>query len=130
MLLPTANGEIRGNSKGGRMKRTALLLVTIFFCSAIFLFAGDNNQNNAKEMIGWVCNAKCVDQNSGRATCNKNCSEAAGNVVFIDEQGQVLQISNQDTARPMAGKKCKMTAKQDPATGALAVENMVEYAGP
>ncbi len=114
------------------MKRTVLLLVTMFFCSAMFLFAGNNNQNNAnaKEMIGWVCNAKCVDQSSGRASCNKNCSEAAGNVVFIDEQGQVLQISNQDTARPMAGKKCKMTAKQDPATGALAVQNMVEYAGP
>ncbi len=112
------------------MKRTALLLFTIFFCSAVFLFAGDKTNNNPAEMIGWVCNAKCVDQSSGTTTCNKNCSEAAGEVVFIDQQGQVLQISNQEMARPMAGKQCKMTAKKDPNTGRLTVQNMVELRGP
>jgi hypothetical protein len=86
------------------MKRSAWLLAT-FLCSAMFLFAGD--KSSPTEMIGWVCNAKCVDQSSGTATCNKNCSEASGEVVFINSKGQVLQISNQDTAQPMAGKKCK-----------------------
>jgi hypothetical protein len=109
------------------MKRSAWLLVTIF-CSAIFLFAGD--KNNSMDMTGWVCNAKCVDQSSGTATCNKNCSESAGEVVFIDAKGQVLQISNQEKALPMAGKKCKMKAKMDANTGKIAVQNIEEYAGP
>jgi hypothetical protein len=109
------------------MKRSPWLLVTLF-CSAIFLFAGD--KNTPTEMIGWVCNAKCVDQSSGTATCNKGCSEASGDVVFINSNGQVLQISNQDMAQPMAGKKCKVMANKDPDTGAIAVQNIVEYRGP
>jgi hypothetical protein len=112
------------------MKRSALLLVTLFFlfCSAIFMFAGD--KANPTEMIGWVCNAKCVDQSSGTASCSKGCSESSGEVVFINSSGQVLQISNQDMAMPMAGKKCKLMASKDPSTGVLAVQNIVEYRGP
>jgi hypothetical protein len=109
------------------MKRIAWPLVTIF-CLAICLFAGD--KNNSMEMTGWVCNAKCVDQSSGTATCNKNCSESAGEVVFIDGKGQVLQISNQEMALPMAGKKCHVKATKDQNTGAIAIQNIVEYAGP
>jgi hypothetical protein len=103
------------------MRPTALLLVTVFLCSATFLFAGDKNKNNAIEMSGWVCNAKCVDQSSGTATCNKSCSEVSGPVVFVDDTGKILNIANQvqDKARPMAGKHCKMDAKVDPATGSI-----------
>lgn len=108
------------------MKLLAWPLATIF--SAIFLFAG--NKNNPSEMTGWICNAKCVDQSSGTATCNKSCSETGGKVVFISDKGQVLQIANQDKAQPMSGKKCKMKAQQDPDTGELAVQNIVEYRGP
>ena len=109
------------------MKRIAWLLVTVL-CSAILLFAGDKNKST--HMIGWVCNAKCVDQSSGTATCNKNCSEAAGDVVFINDSGEILQISNQEKAQPMSGKRCHMQAKKDPNTGALRVQNIDEYAGP
>jgi hypothetical protein len=109
------------------MKQIAWLLVTIF-CLAVFVSAGE--KNNSMDMTGWVCNAKCVDQTSGKATCNKNCSESAGQVVFIDNKGQVLQISNQEMAQPMAGKKCHMKGKMDPNTGAIAVQNIEEYAGP
>jgi hypothetical protein len=109
------------------MKRTALLLITLF-CSAIFLFAGD--KNSPTEMIGWVCNAKCVEQTSGAATCNKGCSESSGDVVFINSKGDILQISNQQMAAPMAGKQCKLMASKDPSTGVLAIQNIVEYRGP
>ncbi len=109
------------------MKRMAWALVPLF-CTAILLFAGD--KNSAKEMTGWVCNEKCVDHSSGTATCSKNCSETSGKVVFLSDQGQVLQIANQDKAQPMAGKHCKMTAKKDPNTGAIDVLNMVELRGP
>ncbi len=114
------------------MKRIALLLVTIFLCSATFLFAGDKNKNsNSTEMTGWVCNAKCVDQSSGKATCNANCSETSGKVVFISDEGQVFQIASQEKVQPMAGKHCKMTAKKSPANPEeLDVQNIIETRGP
>ena len=110
------------------MKRIAWALLPLFLSTAMFLFAGDKNSTN--KMTGWVCNAKCVDNSSGTATCNKNCSETTGKVVFITDEGEVLQIANQSKAQPMAGKHCKMTAKKDPTTGALDVQNMVELRGP
>ena len=109
------------------MKRSAWLLPT-FFCLAILLFAGDHN--GPTEMIGWVCNAKCVDQSSGTATCKKSCSEASGEVVFINSNGHVLQISNQGIAQPMAGTKCNVMADKDPNTGALTLRDIVEYREP
>jgi hypothetical protein len=119
------------------MKRIAWLLVPIS-CLAIFLFAegqnnssqNNSNQNQASEMTGWVCNAKCVSQNASTATCDTNCSEASGPVVFVSNTGQVLQISNQAKAQPMSGKQCKMKAKMDPSTGALHVDDMIELRGP
>jgi hypothetical protein len=78
----------------------ALLLVTIFLCSATFLFSGEKNKNNADEMAGWICNAKSADQSPGKATCNTNCSEASGKVVFISERRPGLP----DRWRTTAGK--------------------------
>jgi hypothetical protein len=109
------------------MRRISWILAAVL-CSAMFLFAGDNDK--ASEMTGWVCNSKCVTQNMGKATCNASCSETSGNVVFIDDQGQVSQIANQEMAKPMTGKRCKMKATMDPSTGMLAVQNIVEYEGP
>jgi hypothetical protein len=113
------------------MRKIALLLISTL-CSATLLVAAqdqNNSSTNPKEMIGWVCNAKCVDQSSGKPTCNQNCSEAAGEVVFIQENGQVTKIANQEIAQPMAGKKCKIKAKKDPNSGRLAVQNIIEYGG-
>ncbi len=108
------------------MKRIAWLLAATL-CSAMLLFAGENN--NPKEMIGWVCNAKCVDQSSGQPTCNKNCSETVGEVVLIQDNGTITKIANQDMAKPMSGKKCKVKGTMDPDTGMIAVQNIVEYGG-
>ncbi len=113
------------------MRRTALLLI-VTLCSAMVLVAAqdqNNAGNSSKEMIGWVCNAKCVDRSSGTPTCNQNCAEAAGEVVFIQDNGKVTKIANQQMAEPMAGKKCKIKGKMDPDTGMLAVQNIVEYGG-
>ncbi len=114
------------------MKRIAWLLVPIS-CLSIFLFAQSQNssdKNQTHEMTGWVCNAKCVTQNAGAPTCDTNCSEAAGPVVFVNNTGQVLQISNQEKAQPMAGKMCKMKARLDPNTGSIDVDDMIELRGP
>jgi hypothetical protein len=112
------------------MRTTALLLIATL-CSAMALVAQESNNapSTGRDMIGWICNAKCVDQSSGKPTCNQNCSEAAGEVVFIQDNGQVTRISNQQMAQPMAGKKCKIKATRDPDSGMLAVQNIVEYGG-
>lgn len=112
------------------MRKIACLLIATF-CSVMVIAAQDstNASKSPHDMIGWVCNAKCVDQSSGKPTCNQNCSEAAGEVVFIQENGQVTKISNQQMAQPMAGKKCKIKGAMDPDTGMLAVQNIVEYGG-
>ncbi len=110
------------------MKRTALLLVTIFLWSAVLLFAGD--QNKPVEVTGWICNAKCVDQSSGTATCNQNCSETSGEVVFINEAtGTVNRITEQEMAKPMSGKHCKVKGTMDPDTHTLAPQSIIEYGG-
>lgn len=113
------------------MRKIAWLLIATL-CSAMVLIAAqdqNNASNNPKEMIGWVCNAKCVDQSSGKPTCNQNCSEAAGEVVFIQDNGKVTKIANQQMAQPMAGKKCKIKGTMDPNSGMLAVQNIIEYGG-
>ena len=111
------------------MQRTSLAFVMMLSCWASLLFAGDKNNNKPAEMTGWICYSKCVDQSSGSATCNKNCTEG-GELVFIDEaSGKVSKITNQEMAKPMSGKKCKMKATKDPNTGALAPQNIVEYGG-
>jgi hypothetical protein len=89
----------------------------------------NNSSKPANEMIGWVCNAKCVDQSSSKPTCNQNCSETAGEVVFIQDNGQITKIANQQMAQPMTGKKCKIKGKKDPDSGMLAIQNIIEYGG-
>jgi hypothetical protein len=120
------------------MKRNAWLLVPIFFV-AIFLFAeGQNNSSKSQqtgnsqytEMTGWVCSSNCVTQHAGTASCNPSCSEATGPLVFVSNTGQVLQITNQAKARPMAGKACKMQGKLDPSTSSVDPMGFIELRGP
>src|SRR3954449_4359453 len=98
------------------MKRVAWLLIATL-CSAMALVAAQDKNSGSKkpnDMIGWVCNAKCVDQSSGTATCRQNCSETSGEVVFIQDNGKISKILNQKMVQPMAGKKCKIKATRDP----------------
>jgi hypothetical protein len=97
------------------MKKIAWLLVAVF-CSAMLLFAGDDDKKGSNQMVGWICNASCVDRSSGKPTCDASCSQSTpGEMVFIDEStGQVSRIANQEKAQPMSGKKCKMTATRNP----------------
>ena len=112
------------------MRKIAWLLIATL-CSATVLVAQDTNNasKSPKEMIGWVCNAKCVDQSSSKPACKKDCSESAGEVVFIQDNGQITKIANQQMAQPMAGKKCKVKGTKDPDSGMLAIQNIIEYGG-
>jgi hypothetical protein len=91
------------------MKRIAGLLLMIM-SSAVFL-AAQESKAQAHEMTGWVCNSKCVTQSADRASCDQNCSDNTGDTVFIDDQGGVFKIANQDMAKPHTGKKVKGMVK-------------------
>jgi hypothetical protein len=112
------------------MRKIVWLLIATF-CSATVLVAqdGNNASKSDKEMIGWVCNAKCVDQSSSKPTCKQDCSEATGEIVFIQDNGQITKIANQQMAQPMSGKKCKVKGTKDPDSGMLAIQNIIEYGG-
>ena len=113
------------------MRKAAWLLIATLCSAMVLVDAQDNNTANksSKEMIGWVCNAKCIDRSSEKPTCNQNCSEDAGEVVFIQDNGQVTKIANQQMAQPMAGKKCKIKGTKDPDSGMIAIQNIIEYRG-
>jgi hypothetical protein len=90
------------------MKRSAYLLVPLL-ASAILLHAEDMGPTN--DMTGWLCNSKCVTRNTGHATCDQSCADKSGEVVLVDDHGQVFKIANQDKVMPHVGKKVKMKCK-------------------
>jgi len=90
------------------MKRSVCLLVAVL-ASALSLYAED--MGKATDMTGWLCNSKCVTQNAGDAACDQSCTEKSGDVVLVDDQGQVFKIANQDKVMSNAGKKVKMKCR-------------------
>jgi hypothetical protein len=99
-------------SRGGNMKRLALLLAVVL-CSTALLQAGDKDQKDdgkgkMMSMTGMVCNEKCVATTANKSSCKADCSETGGNLAFVDSKGKLFKIDNQDAAMPMAGKKVKV----------------------
>ena len=90
------------------MQRLAWLLVAVLI-SAISLYAQDTGK--AKPMTGLLCNSKCVTQSAGHAACDQNCADKSGDIVLVDDQGEVLKIANQDKVMSFAGKKVKMMCR-------------------
>ena len=94
------------------MKRMAWVLVAVL-CSSVLMYAGGgkdkkDDAGKGKSMTGMICNSKCVTTSGNKSSCNSSCSEASGDVVFIDSKGKMMKIDNQDKAMPMAGKKVKV----------------------
>jgi hypothetical protein len=95
------------------MKRITLLLLIIL--TSAFLLASDDTATG-KQMSGYVCNSKCVVQQSAdKATCDQGCTETGGTAVFVDDQGTVYKISerSQPMAKPHMGKHMRMMATMD-----------------
>ncbi len=90
------------------MKRIAWLLVSVLV-SAISLYAEDTGKATA--MTGSLCNSKCVTQSAGHAACDQNCADKSGDIVLVDDHGQVFKIANQDKVMSYAGKKVKMMCR-------------------
>lgn len=77
----------------------------IVLTSLMLLYA---QASKPMEMTGWICNSTCVTQSAGKSTCDPTCKDKSGDAVFVDEQGKVSKITNQDMAKPNMGQKVKM----------------------
>ena len=99
------------------MKRLVLLVVAVVLCSAALLQSAapqDKDKTEERKMMsmtGMVCNEKCVTTTGDKSSCNKDCSETAGELAFVDSEGKLFKIDNQDKAMPMAGKQVKVKCK-------------------
>lgn len=90
------------------MKRIACLLAPVLL-SAVSLYAGDMGKE--ANMSGVLCNSNGVVQNEGHAACDQTYAGQSGEVVFVDQQGRVFKIANQDKVVLRAGKKAKTKSK-------------------
>ncbi len=99
------------------MKCVAGVLVMLM-CTAALMYGDDAK---GKDMSGWVCNSKCVTQTGNKSTCDKNCTETSGDVVFIGGDGSVSKIENQDKVASMSGKKVRMRAAMNKDKGMMYV---------
>ena len=115
------------------MRRMAFLLV-VMLCTGIASYAehlGKGKDDKGTAMTGWLCNSKCVKASENKSTCDKSCTATDGDVVFIDSNGAVDKIANQDMVKKHSGKKVKMMASMNKDSHMLDVYQVVqEYAGP
>jgi len=93
------------------MKRFAWALVVVL-CTSLLTFAGDKDKKSdgGKDMMGMVCNSKCVTTTANKSSCKKDCTETGGDMVFISDKGKVMKVDNQDKVTGMGGKKVKVKA--------------------
>jgi hypothetical protein len=90
------------------MKRIVWLLAPVLL-SAVSLYAGD--MGNAAAMSGVLCNSNGVVQSEGHAVCDQSYAGQSGDVVFVDAQGRVFKVANQDKVVLRAGKRAKTKSK-------------------
>jgi hypothetical protein len=90
------------------MKRIAWLLAPALL-SAVSLHAGDMGKEAG--LSGLLCNSNGVVQNEGHAVCDQAYAGQSGEVVFVDQQGRVFKIANQDKVVLRTGKKAKTKSK-------------------
>jgi hypothetical protein len=91
------------------MKRTVGLSIMVLGMM-MFVYAQDENKSTGHtgEHMGWICNSKCVNHDKPAATCDVNCTDTTGDVMFVDEQGKSTKISNPEKVKGQMGKKMKV----------------------
>jgi hypothetical protein len=90
------------------MKRIVLVLVAVPL-AAVAMYAEDTTKGT--ELTGWLCNSKCVTQKANHAACDQDCADNTGDVVLVDDQGQVFKIGNPENAGQNRGKTKKRKSK-------------------
>ncbi len=91
------------------MKRIAGLFVAVLL-SAVLLCAQEKGKET--EMTGWICDAKCVKQVDGKATCDPDCKDKSGEAVLVDDQGKAWKVTNPAVCKGKMGKKVKVQCKK------------------
>jgi|SRR5271157_2173527 len=89
------------------MKRSAWLFVGVL-CSAALLSAADKQMKKT----GAICDAGCVTKVNNVNTCDPSCTTKSGDAVFVDDKGTLMQIENQNMAKPHVGQHVKMTCTE------------------
>jgi len=93
------------------VNRSSKVLIAVLG-AAVLLFAANQNtdQNNkeSKTKNGSICDAQCVTKVNDRNTCDPACTEKSGVAVFVDDDGKVMNIENQEMAKPHMGKHVNM----------------------
>ncbi len=89
--------------------RGSVCLLLAVLASAMSLYAEDLGKATKKS--GLLCNSMCVKQSAGYAACDQTCTDKTGDVVLVDDQGQVFNIANQDKVTSHTGKKVKVKCR-------------------
>ena len=82
-------------------------LLTVFaFCAASAM---------AADVTGYIIDKSCSGKKEmmGDESCAQRCIGRGSPAVLATDDGKVYNISNQDKAVPMAGKKVTVTGKMD-----------------
>ena len=90
------------------MKRMIGLLTVVL---GLVMLVNAQDQSKSIERSGWICNSKCVTHDQPTATCDANCTDKSGDVVFVDEQGKSTKVSNPDKVKGHMGHKMKVKSK-------------------
>ena|ERR1051326_8194347 len=106
------------------MKRMFGLSILIL---ALIAPAYAQDQDHPIERTGWICNSKCVNHDTKPASCDSNCTDKTGDVVFVDEQGKTTKISNPDMVKDHMGKKMKVKCHMK--NGEMQVDNLLGIYG-
>ena len=106
------------------MKQGSKLLIGILG-SAALLFATDPNKET-KTKNGSVCDAQCVTKVNDRNTCNPTCTEKSGEAVFVDDDGAVMKIENQEMAKSHMGKHVNIKCTEAQREQTLRIQQLDE----
>ncbi len=106
------------------MRRIAWTL-GIVLGSAGFMLA--QSSTTTLKMSGTICLSSCVVQVGGFPTCDKSCTDNRGVVELIEDEGTVMQVSNQDICRSHLGKHVQATVVPTEKARERELEQQQEY---
>ena len=95
------------------MKKLLLILLATFVISTT-AFA------KTVSWEGWVSDDRCGAKVN--AACSKKCLEQGATLVFVTSDKSVIEVTNPDTLKGLAGERVKVTGNFD--KGVLTVSNV------
>jgi hypothetical protein len=78
------------------MKSIAWLFLLVL-CAATLVQAQSSGKRTS--MTGTPCRSSCVTQVDNAPTCDKECTDKSGDMVFVGDNGRVMKIENQDMVK-------------------------------